>query len=149
MLKEFGLDSMFVGCASMTFPRYDGPREGVLSVDFDGPGARRTHFIDEDSTWCEKWDVATSLLGEYRTAKVVYTTRLHVALPCLAFGTPVFLAKNSDARRFSVFDAAGGKYEEPCQVDVSKQVAVFEKFLAEHAGVPMPPGPPAFSGACQ
>ena len=39
----------------------------------------------------EQWETATRLLKQYSTAEMVYTSRLHVALPCLAFGTPVTL----------------------------------------------------------
>ncbi len=44
-LAEAGLRSELVGCATLTFPRYDGPRHGVYSVDCDGPGTRLTHAI--------------------------------------------------------------------------------------------------------
>lgn len=41
-------------------------------------------------SFLEKQTLATSLLQRYQDARVVITDRLHVALPCLAFGTPVF-----------------------------------------------------------
>lgn len=37
----------------------------------------------------ERFAVAEDLLKKYATAKLVVTSRLHCALPCLAFGTPV------------------------------------------------------------
>lgn len=37
----------------------------------------------------EKFEIAESLLYKYATAKLVITSRIHCALPCLALGTPV------------------------------------------------------------
>lgn len=51
-----------------------------------------THGITDDVIpgFTEKHNLAISYLQKYQDAKVVITDRLHVALPCLAFGTPVF-----------------------------------------------------------
>lgn len=46
----------------------------------------------------DRFELAKRHLTAYANAKLVITTRLHVALPCLAFGTPVlFLFDPSDA----------------------------------------------------
>src|SRR5690606_10514170 len=37
----------------------------------------------------EKFLLAEELLNKYSTAKLVITSRIHCALPCLALGTPV------------------------------------------------------------
>lgn len=37
----------------------------------------------------EKFEIAESLLNKYAKAKLVITSRIHCALPCLALGTPV------------------------------------------------------------
>ncbi len=42
-----------------------------------------------DGTYKEAMSVSSRILDEYRTAKLVITSRLHTALPCLAFNTPV------------------------------------------------------------
>ena len=45
---------------------------------------------------------ARELLGEYAGARLVITSRLHTALPCLALGTPVlFVSNNQNDERFS------------------------------------------------
>jgi glycosyltransferase involved in cell wall biosynthesis len=45
---------------------------------------------------------ANEVLEKYEKAKVVFTSRIHVALPCLALGTPVFfIKKDLDDPRFS------------------------------------------------
>ena len=51
-------------------------------------------------------ELSLRLLEKYRTASVVYTSRLHALLPCLAFGTPVrFFAATFGPERFSVLDS--------------------------------------------
>ncbi len=50
----------------------------------------------------EKFNEAKRLLKIYADAELVVTSRIHVALPCLAFGTPViFVHPNRDNSRFS------------------------------------------------
>jgi hypothetical protein len=43
-------------------------------------------------SWRDQWSRALAVLDLYRQASLVYTSRLHVALPCLAFGTPVMFS---------------------------------------------------------
>jgi hypothetical protein len=69
-----------------------GARRGVYSVDCAGPGEALTHQLSREVTVDEQWALATDLLARYRRAEAVHTSRLHVALPCLAFGTPVWIA---------------------------------------------------------
>tara|TARA_R110002012_G_scaffold64308_3_gene169065 strand:- start:27947 stop:28891 length:945 start_codon:yes stop_codon:yes gene_type:complete len=50
----------------------------------------------------EKFEIAEELLAKYASAKLVVTSRIHVALPCLAFGTPVvFIHPERDTSRLS------------------------------------------------
>jgi polysaccharide pyruvyl transferase WcaK-like protein len=50
----------------------------------------------------EKFEIAKNLLAKYAAAKLVVTSRIHVALPCLAFGTPVvFIHPERDTSRLS------------------------------------------------
>ena len=59
----------------------------------------------------EKFLLAEELLRKYSTAKLVITSRIHCALPCLALGTPVIylqgFEKEFDA--FIAFIASGGQ----------------------------------------
>lgn len=41
----------------------------------------------------ERFEMAENFLEKYATAKLVVTSRLHCALPCLAFGTPVIFVQ--------------------------------------------------------
>jgi hypothetical protein len=46
-------------------------------------------------------NTAADLLERYASAHLVITSRLHCALPCLAFGTPVlFIPPRHDLKRF-------------------------------------------------
>ncbi|MFL0353815.1 polysaccharide pyruvyl transferase family protein [Xanthomarina sp. GH4-25] len=56
----------------------------------------------EATTHEEKFEIAKNLLAKYAAAKLVVTSRIHVALPCLAFGTPVvFIHPERDTSRLS------------------------------------------------
>ncbi len=62
-----------------------------------------TNFLNaENISYEERISKAEELLKKYATARLVVTSRLHTALPCLAFGTPVlFVTENPDDERFS------------------------------------------------
>ncbi len=48
-----------------------------------------SHFFDSKLTNEEQYKTAKELLEKYAKAKLVITSRIHCALPCLALGTPV------------------------------------------------------------
>jgi len=49
--------------------------------------------------------MARELLQTLKTAELVYTDRLHIALPCISFGTPVILnPRNYKLERYSLFN---------------------------------------------
>lgn len=48
------------------------------------------HGLREQLPHATKQEMAKCLLAKYQTAKLVITSRLHAALPSLAFGTPVY-----------------------------------------------------------
>ncbi|RYF99012.1 MAG: hypothetical protein EOO02_17785 [Chitinophagaceae bacterium] len=45
----------------------------------------------------EKFEMAEELLKKYARAKLVITSRIHCALPCLAMGTPVIFVNGFDS----------------------------------------------------
>src|SRR5690606_30999823 len=45
----------------------------------------------------EKFKMAETLLKKYAKAKLVITSRIHCALPCLAMGTPVIFVNGFDS----------------------------------------------------
>lgn len=59
------------------------------------------HSFSKNSTHEERFKAADELLKKYAKAKLVVTTRIHCALPCLALGTPVILVNSHyDGKRF-------------------------------------------------
>ena len=142
-LSREGLRVELAGCATLTLPRHEGPRRGIYSVDFEGPGTRLTHGISRHMTLAEQWSAACGLLSRYKTAEAVYTTRLHVALPCLAFGTPVWIARpgaRGFPERFSLLEEMGIPFGEPVVRDIAPQRERYLHFLEKHLGQTIEPG---------
>ena len=56
---------------------------------------KHTHKLNKTKnsglSWKERFDNVRNLLDDYQSSKLVITSRLHCALPCLALGTPVLL----------------------------------------------------------
>lgn len=79
------------------------------------------------------------------------TSRLHVALPCLAMGTPVVLSAEDRRRveqpaRLSLLDDLGFRYGEPNVIDVGPIARRYRRFLTDALAVelqdadePLPP----------
>lgn len=65
-----------------------------------------THKISSyDRSTKERFKLAREHLKYFCNAELVITTRLHVALPCLAFGTPVILlVSNEDSKNSRIVD---------------------------------------------
>lgn len=155
LLRREGIPVELTGCVTMTLPRYDGPRRGVLSVDWEGPGEFLTNGISRDLGAADCWKLALGSLDRFRTAEAVYTSRLHVAVPCLAFGTPVWIARPTRGAwhpgRYSILDEMGIDYERLVTADLAPWAARICAFLAAHlggavsAGEPHMPEPPARS----
>lgn len=60
-----------------------------------------SHRVDPRTDQLARFAQAQSLLDLYAKASLVVTARLHCALPCLAFGTPVIFLCPGDDRRFA------------------------------------------------
>jgi len=114
LLKDIGVETKLTYCLSLALKRPNVQRtEDVFIVDPYGP--RRdwrlliphalrnqatclTHDTEE-TDWEVRFRRAEKLLQMYARAKCVITGRLHCALPCLAFGTPVlFIKRMNDPR---------------------------------------------------
>jgi len=71
-----------------------GKRNRHLSKIFDKELLKSAIFINQELpskrySESEKFELAEDLLNKYARAKLVVTSRIHCALPCLAMGTPV------------------------------------------------------------
>src|SRR5690606_29754020 len=61
-----------------------------------------SEFINQEPpsntyTDAQKFQMAEDLLNKYARAKMVITSRIHCALPCLALGTPVIFVNGFDS----------------------------------------------------
>ena len=111
---ELGIEAYVSGCFTLCFETFlNRSQEGKIyrvnlplkggsaapKVDFSlwPDSISSTHFVEEDMVFDIKrrLDLAQKVLDKYRQAKLVITTRLHVALPCRAFGTPVLFFHNN------------------------------------------------------
>lgn len=113
-LEGAGVDSYLSGCLTLTLQPRGLPRsEKILAVDVTPaaleevrkrskmPISELTHRIPSNMSPRRRLALLEDLLASYETARVVVTSRLHVALPCLALGTPLFFVhKNLADPRF-------------------------------------------------
>jgi len=128
VLKEHHVDAFLSGCLTLTLPKYTGKRgDDVLFVDvmrtnytssyrkaivsriipkkYKGKIEFITHFSDNLKSQSpeERMNEAKALLDRYKKAKVVFTSLIHCALPCIAMGTPVVFIdagfNNNNAKR--------------------------------------------------
>ncbi len=149
-VKASRLNSELILCATLTLERYTGVRRGVYQVDCVNTGislprasVKLSHWIGLDLSWPDQWTLGLHLLDLYRSAAVVYTGRLHVALPCLAFGTPVFLTEpqrlekspGEFSRRFGTAEALGFKFGQINEIDVNSPANVYRKFLEANLNI--------------
>lgn len=116
LFKSIGVDAYYSGCVTLTlenkfpesertdeillvdpFYKYQSEdyrtylEESIIPAEFKGHVHRITHALpaDHGMTEQEKIAAAEALLERYAKAKLVITSRIHCALPCLALGTPV------------------------------------------------------------
>jgi hypothetical protein len=82
----------------------DGRVKKYIPTEIAKNAHYRTHLVprsEKQKNSKYKFSLAQKRLDEYAQAKLVITSRLHCALPCLAFGTPViFIHKNLKDPRF-------------------------------------------------
>ncbi|NJN06022.1 MAG: polysaccharide pyruvyl transferase family protein [Rhodobacteraceae bacterium] len=136
-LKKRGVNTELIGCATMTLPKYEGPRSGVISVDIDGPGERMTHSIGRKLSLEMEWKGCLEVIHKYGKAKEVHTSRLHVALPCIAMGTPVRYAGRMEGRT-TILKEIGLKHNVMGLPDLSEWKSRYLEFLSRHIGMVAP-----------
>lgn len=115
--RAAGIESYFSGCLTLTLETARKERSpDILIVDANldlpelfrsVPNALKPHVVFLTHQTALKAPVqlrmntAADLLERYAQAHLVITSRLHCALPCLAFGTPVlFIPPRHDLGRF-------------------------------------------------
>lgn len=122
-LKKVGGSGELCGCVTATLPRYNGLRSGDLVVG-------NNHYIPKSMSWDEQLRLGNQWLKVYREAQSVVTDRLHIAIPCMAFGTPVKVTRNKSVR-FGIFEEMGGKFDEWVEVDLVMWGEKYLRFLEQ------------------
>jgi polysaccharide pyruvyl transferase len=141
LLNSLGQRSKLVGCATLTLPKYTGPRMGTYTIDVaPQPGSVSLTQKIGDLSWHDQWILANARLDKLKTANLVYTSRLHVVLPCLAFGTPVVFPSHAldrvpEKQRLTILDALDFRYDFPFTADVSSIAADYVDFLTRELGI--------------
>ena len=120
ILQKNGIDAYYTSCVTLTFPlRKVTPENGKIYI----VGVKKSIYkvipksITREAIIFDQADVrlplsdpkvkamiAASLIEEYKTnAKLIITSKLHCALPCIAMGIPVvFLYPSSNKKNYRV-----------------------------------------------
>lgn len=128
-----GIDAWLSWCATLTLEPAYGPRtDDVLLVDVApqdierlppkiAAGTKLSHTVPRD---CDRVAEATRRLNLYAKARWVVTNRLHVLLPCAAFGTPVvFVRPPNSENRYTGYTHFGWRIAEAPWDEPSPKVA--------------------------
>jgi hypothetical protein len=121
MLSERGIKTFYSKCLTLTFTRRSSePENGkIFLVDIDPKkiplpeaierkAVRVSHSVPHIYPDEVKLLMAKSLLDMYKNeARLVITTRLHCALPCIALGVPVIFFGNPDEYRVAILPDLG------------------------------------------
>ena len=96
--KNKQLIGIFTGCISIYLPYYEGIRSETAEYYHSD---KHTGVYDIET----QIKNVESLINELKTKQLVRTNRLHIAIPCIALGTPVIIEKRHfQQERFSIFD---------------------------------------------
>ena len=145
LLEKHKVASYLSRCLTLTLPHYNGDRnDEILFVDvirknyissyrsaivnkliaktYKNHDQHLTHFSNElkYKSIEQRMDDVKNLLERYKKAKVVFTSLIHCALPCVAMGTPVVFVDagfNNNAAKRDRFDGILDLF--PNVVDVS------------------------------
>lgn len=123
LLRDHGINTHFTGCLTSWMGRFfqsPAKREGIVFLDVPADMERfipdeirsrakriTNHIAKGNSDQRDRFRKCAEILDTLRTAEMVVTRRLHAALPCVGFKTPVtvYLEDNVKNRgRFSGSD---------------------------------------------
>jgi hypothetical protein len=112
LYKYLGDRVRIVGCATITLPRWYGPRmDRVVNVECsEAPGEPWLQMV-EGFSWDGFWNATVMRIGGLARSRAVFTSKMHTTLPCVALGTPVtFSPRNPyDPSRLSLLNWLGLK----------------------------------------
>lgn len=116
-LGRNNIDNYFSGCMTLTTEKFENikKQEYICVVDVADKVYKKiqestkreikkiTHSVNPDEikkkSFEQRMNDVENLLKTYQAAHIVITSRLHVALPCIALGTPVILVIKEDYER--------------------------------------------------
>ena len=137
-LRKNGIPSYFSGCLTLTLEKFKNikKKNKICLVDVSDEVAKKvkentnkeieilTHFLNskniKDKSINTRMKDVEKMLKKYQEAHLVITTRLHVALPCVALGTPVIVLHKAyfDKDRLGTFF---GLFENYLEADFLKK----------------------------
>ena len=123
-LKKYGIDAYFSSCLTTTLDidysvndlertneiifidykfgynkKIDNYIKSLNSYNFSNI-VHTTHSFNLNNSQNKRFNIAKELLDKYSKAKLVITSRLHGALPCLALNTPFIFVNNRYSIRY-------------------------------------------------
>lgn len=123
-LKKYGIDAYFSSCLTTTLDidysvndlertneiifidykfgynkKIDNYIKSLSSYNFSNI-VHTTHSFNLNNSQNKRFNIAKKLLDKYSKAKLVITSRLHGALPCLALNTPFIFVNNRYSIRY-------------------------------------------------
>lgn len=115
LLRAAGIQAYWSGCLTATLPKNDAPRTGgeVLLMDLNRKVAKLvprslrrgskslSNKVREPADPAARLELSKRLVDRLSKARLVITSRLHVAVPCAGVGTPCVMLHprvNSDVR---------------------------------------------------
>ena len=98
--KKRSNDIIFIDYKFGDYPKADEFLKSLKAYNFNNI-THINHQFNLNLSHIDRFKLAKRLLDKYSRAKLVVTTRIHGALPCLSFKTPVILInKEYDYKRF-------------------------------------------------
>jgi hypothetical protein len=111
-LTDRGVDAYFSGCLTLTLDNINKKNKENATYNVDIVSPNNGKYITHQKhmyglmDYTQRIPIAQKLLDGYAKAKLVTTNRVHVMLPCLAFGTEVnfIVKKNNDPRLVGILE---------------------------------------------
>jgi hypothetical protein len=128
-LKRNGINAYFSSCLTTTldidyFTNESDRTDDIIFIDYNfGYNSKidayikslksynfsnrihTNHYFNMNLSQFERFKLAKDLIDKYARAKLVITTRIHGALPCLALNTPfIFVNKYFDRRYYGLYE---------------------------------------------
>jgi hypothetical protein len=116
-LENKGVNSYFSGCLTLTLDNINKSQKGNDEYNVDILSTGKSKYITHQKltyssmNYVKRIPIAQKLLDGYASAKSVTTNRVHVMLPCLAYGTKVnfIIKKQNDPRLLGLLELIENK----------------------------------------